>query len=193
MKHCAWAIVLLAALFPALIFAQTDTVNVPDFFASGEGTLNAAVSAAITAGTLSTTVFKLKPFGLYVLSATITVPAGKKLTIVADDPGTVQAAGPPIICWTPSTGVSTTFNFDWFGEIYLKNVWLLYATTNTDGLGTQVGSALEIDQDTTDNLNIGRFQNVIFDYGPISNGGGSVTVTAAHARLSFDGCYFRNN
>ena len=75
MKHCAWAIVLIAALFPALMFAQTDTVDVPDFFASGEGTLNTAVSAAITAGTLSNKVFRLAPYGLYVLNATITVPA----------------------------------------------------------------------------------------------------------------------
>ncbi len=89
--------------------------------------------AKITAGTLSNTVSGCKPFGLYVLSATITVPAGKKLTIVAADPGTTQQTAPPMICWTPSTGVSTTFNFDCYGDIYMKNIWLLYATTNTDG------------------------------------------------------------
>ena len=196
MKNCIWMIAVLAVLFPAVLIAQTDTVNVPDFFDptnGGEGTLNTAVTAAITAGNLSTTVFALKPYGLYVLSATITVPAGKKLTLVAPDPGTSQATAPPMICWTPSTGVNETFNFDCYGDIYMKNIWLLYATDNTSGLGTQVGSALEIDQDTTDNLNYGTFKNVIFDYAPISNGGGSVTVTAAHARLSFDGCYFRND
>ncbi|MBK7257743.1 MAG: hypothetical protein IPI01_08070 [Ignavibacteriae bacterium] len=71
-----------------------------------------------------------------------------------------------MICWTPSSGVSTTFNFDCYGDIYMKNIWLLYATTNTDGVGTQVGSALEIDQDTTDNVNYGVFENVIFNYAP---------------------------
>ena len=131
------------------------------------------------AGTLSNTVFRLKPYGLYVLSATITVPAGTKLTIVAPDPGTTQETAPPMICWTPSSGVSTTFNFDCFGDIYMKNIWILYATTNTDGLGTQVGSALNIDEDTTDHVNNGVFQNVIFDYAPISNGGGAVTVSAS--------------
>ena len=124
----------------------------------GEGTLNTAISAKITAGTLSNTVFRLKPYGLYVLSSTITVPAGKKLTLVAPDPGTTQETAPPMICWTPSSGVTTTFNFDCFGDIYMKNIWLLYATTNTDGVGTQVGSALEIDQDTTDNVNNGVFR-----------------------------------
>jgi len=195
MKHCAWMIAVLALLFPAVLVAQTDTVDVPDFISTGgtEGTLNTAIAAKVTAGTLSNTVFRLQPYGLYVLSSTITVPAGKKLTIIAPDPGTTQQTAPPMICWTASSGVNQTFNFDCFGDIYMKNVWILYATTNNVGLGTQVGSALEIDQDTTDNLNIGVFQNVIFDYAPISNGGGSVTVSAAHARLSFENCYFRND
>ena len=169
-------------------------MDVLDFFTpgGGEGSLNTAVSEKINAGTLSNTVFRLKPFGLYVLSATITVPAGTRLTIVAPDPGNTQETAPPMICWTPASGVSTTFNFDCFGDIYMKNIWILYATTNTDGVGTQVGSALEIDEDTTDHVNKGVFQNVIFDYAPISNGGGSVTVSASHARLTFENCYFRN-
>lgn len=194
MKNCAYAIVLLAFLLPAPLFAQTDTVDVLDFFdpGGGEGTLNIAVSAKITAGTLSNTVFRLKPYGLYVLSSTITVPPGTKLTLVAPDPGTTQETAPPMICWTPSSGVNTTFNFDCYGDVYMKNIWLLYATTNTEGLGTQVGTALNIDQDTTDNANRGVFQNVIFDYAPIGGGGGAVTVSARHARLNFENCYFRN-
>ena len=194
MKTCACAVVLFAVLFPAQLLAQTDTVDVIDFFTpgGGEGTLNNAVSEKIGAGTLSNTVFRLQPYGLYILTATITVPAGQKLTIVAPDPGTTQETAPPMICWTPATGVSTTFNFDCFGDIYMKNVWVLYATANTELLGTQVGSALEIDEDTTDHINYGVFQNVVFDYAPISNGGGAVTVSATHARLSFENCYFRN-
>jgi hypothetical protein len=180
-------------LLPAQLLAQTDTVDVKDFFEAGEGTLNNAVTAKITAGTLSKTVFRLKPYGLYVLSSTITVPAGKKLTVVAANPGTSQETAPPMICWTPSSGVNRNFNFDCFGDVYLKNIWILYATTSTEGLGTQVGSALEIDEDTTDHVNVGVFENVIFDYAPISNSGGSVTVTASHARLTFQNCYFRNN
>ena len=62
MKNWAWAIVLLAFLFPAPLFAQTDTVNVLDFFdpGGGEGSLNLAVSAKISAGTLSNTVFQVE-------------------------------------------------------------------------------------------------------------------------------------
>jgi hypothetical protein len=195
MKQCAWTMLLLLMAFPVLSWAQTDTVDVPDFFATvggGEGTLNAAVQAKIDAGTLSNTVFRLKSYGLYVLSSTITVPAGKKLTLVAPDPGTTQETAPPMICWTAASGITQTFNFDCYGDIYMKNIWILYATTNTDGVGTQVGSALEIDQDTTDNVNYGVFENVVFNYAPISNGGGAVTVSAAHARLKFTNCYFKN-
>ncbi|MGA9120788.1 MAG: T9SS type A sorting domain-containing protein [Bacteroidota bacterium] len=194
MKKCAYVIALCVVLWPALLFAQTDTVDVPDFLdpTGGEGSLNTAVSAKIDAGTLSNTVFRLKPWGIYVLSATITVPAGTKLTIVAPDPGATQETAPPMICWTPASGVTTTWNFDCFGDIFMKNVWLLYATTNTDGVGTQVGTALNIDEDTTDRVNNGVFQNVMFDYAPIGGGGGAVTVSASHARLSFENCYFRN-
>ncbi len=155
MKKCAWTMLLMLLAFPAVLWAQTDTVDVVDFFSpgGGEGTLNTAIQAKITAGTLSNTVFRLKPYGLYVLSSTITVPAGKKLTLIAPDPGSTQETAPPMICWTASSGVTQTFNFDCYGDVYLKNIWILYATTNTEGLGTQVGSAFEIDQDTTDNVN----------------------------------------
>ncbi len=193
MKNCACCLILFALFLPVSVLAQTDTVDVPSDYGVGEGSLNTAVQAKIDAGTLSNTVFRLEPYGLYILTSRITVPAGKQLTIVAPDPGTTQATAPPMICWTPSGGVTTTFNFDCFGDIYMKNIWILYATTNTEGLGTQVGSALEIDEDTTDHVNIGVFDNVIFDYAPISNSGGSVTISASHARLTFRNCYFRNN
>lgn len=192
MKHCLCAIVLLAVLLPVQLWAQTDTVDVPDFYQSGtEGTLNDAVTTAISGGTLSNTVFRLRP-GLYVLSATITVPMGQRLTLYAPDPGNSQATAPPMICWTPSSGVSTTFNFDCYGDVYMTNIWILYATTNTVSPGTQVGSALEIDEDTTDHRNVGVFKNCMFDYAPISNGGGAITVSASHANLTFDNCYWRN-
>jgi len=194
MKNCAWGIILLAFLFPAYLCAQTDTVDVLDFFdpGGGSGTLNTAVSTAITNGTLSNTVFRLKLYGLYVLSGTIRVPAGQRLTLYGPTPGNSQVTAPPMICWDPADGLDRTFNFDCFGDVYMTNIWILYATTNTDGLGTQTGTHLVIDQDTTDDVNIGVFKNVIFDYAPIGPGGGSVTVQARHARLSFENCYWRN-
>ncbi|MBK7257744.1 MAG: hypothetical protein IPI01_08075 [Ignavibacteriae bacterium] len=45
MKKCAWLMLLLMVSFPALLVAQTDTVDVLDMFdvGGGEGTLNIAV------------------------------------------------------------------------------------------------------------------------------------------------------
>lgn len=193
MRTCAYAMILAACLFPAPLFGQTDTVDVLDYFdpGGGEGTLNNAVNLAISGGTLSNTVFRLKPFGYYVLNATIVVPAGKKLTIVAADPGTTQLTSPPMICWTPAD-IDRTYNFNCFGDIYFKNIWILYATNNQVGAGTQVGTCLEISTDTTDFKNAAVFDNVILDYANIGSGGGAVTVSSPSTQLSFTNCYFRN-
>lgn len=193
MRRGAYLLILGVCLFPAMLFGQTDTVDVIDFFdvGGGEGTLNTAVTTAINDGTLSNKVFRLKPFGYYVLSGTINVPAGQRLTIVAPTPGTDQLTSPPMIVWTPSD-IDRTYNFNAFGDIYFKNIWILYATTNQEGAGTQVGTCLEISNDSTDNKNIAVFENVIFDYANIGSGGGAVTVSANHADLNFTNCYFRN-
>jgi hypothetical protein len=179
-------------LLPVLLLGQTDTVLVKSDFGVGEGGLNRAIQLKVTAGTLSNTVFKLEAYGLYILNATVVVPAGKKLTIVGPVPGTTQLTAPPMICWTPTGGIDKTYNFNCFGDVSLKNIWLLYANTNTQGVGTQEGTNFEISTDTTDNLNVVDFDNVIIDYGNIASGGGAVTVSANHARLSFTNCYFRN-
>lgn len=192
MKNCVRVLILLAIVLPIGLWAQMDTVYVRSDFGVGEGSLNRAIQEKITAGRLSNTVFRLEPYGLYILTSTITVPAGQKLTIVGPDPGTTQETAPPMLCWTPASGVSTTFYFNAFGDLYFKNIWILYATTNTSGLGTQVASEISISQDTTDNVNVAEFENVIFDYCNIGNGGGAVTVAANHARLKFVNCYFRN-
>ena len=191
MKHTIGAALFMAAVFPVLAYAMPDTVYVPGYFESGnaEGTLNTAVTNAINAGTLSTTVFKLKTFEQYVLTATITVPAGQHLTIVADDPGLTATEAPPQIWWSPSGGTLGVFNFDCFGDITLKNIWLLYF----NGL-SQLQMSLKI-EDSPDTINgqHGTFENVIFDYSEIgADGSGAVSVAARHFRGSFTNCYFRN-
>jgi len=190
MRHRIGVALFLAVCFPLLLFAQTDTVYVPDAFESGEGTLNAAVTAAINAGTLSSKVFKLKSYGLYILNETITVPLGTRLTIVGDEPGTDQQTAPPQIVWSASGGITTSYNFDCFGDIVMKNIWLLYANT----AGNQTGTSLRI-QDTPDEINgqHATFEGVIFDYSQIgADGSGAVSVTSRHFRGKFTNCYFRN-
>jgi len=169
--------------------AQT-VVNVPSDNPPQEGNLNNAVQAAITAGRLSSTTFRLEPYGYYVLTGTINVPAGQTLTIEAPAPGTTQATAPPQIVWTASGGVNTQFNFNVFGNITLRNVWIRYANT----AGTQVGSSLQFQYDSLAiGGQYGNFEGVIFDYSPCPpNAGGAVGITTKKFNGTFKNCYFKN-
>ena len=206
MKRVIYLLLVAAALIPVSAYAQMDTVYVPGVFATSgvEGTLNDSFSAVIHADSvnhtdkLSTTVFKLTSNDQYVLTGTITVPTGETLNIVGPPPGNTQSGSLPMILWTSSGNPSENFNFDCFGNIYLKNVWLLYATTNASGTGTQVGCALEMEDDSLADLSgvgeHGTFDDVIFDYSPTpSNAGGAVTVSAKDFKGKFTNCFFRND
>ncbi len=181
---------LFAVLVATALYAQKTIVPVPSDVAPGEGNLNNAVQAAIDAGTLSNTVFALEPYGYYVLIGRIVVPAGEHLEIAGPQPGTTQLTSPPQIVWTPSGGVDRQFNFECYGNITLKNVWLRYA----DAGGAQVGSSLQIQNNPDPNVQeTGYFEGVIFDYSPAPpNAGGAVTVTADRFVGIFKNCYFRN-
>jgi len=173
--------------------AQIDTVQVPSDIPPGEGNLNKAVETAVAAGTLSETVFQLEPKGYYILTGTITVPAGEHLTIVAPEPGKNQDKAPPQIIWSSAGNVNTRCNFDCYGDITLKNVWLLYANTN----GSQVQSSLQIQDDPAANESgkgeVGLFEGVIFDYSCCpANASGVVGVTAKHFKGTFKNCYWKN-
>jgi len=172
------------------MYAQKTTVKVASDIAPSEGNLNNAVTEAINAGTLSRTVFELEPYGYYVLTGRIVVPAGQTLEIVAPDPGNTQLTSPPQILWTSSGGVNTSFTFECFGNISLKNVWVLYANTS----GSQVGSSLQIQNNPNPNVKeTATFENVIFDYSSTPpNASGAVGVTADHFVGTFKNCYFRN-
>jgi hypothetical protein len=180
---------LFTILFSSLLFAQKTVVEVQDFFDSGgsEGTLNAAVQSAIDDGTLSNTIFKLKPYGVYVLDGTITTPAGAVLDIEADPPGNTQETAPPMICWTASTAPSKTYIFDVAGELKMKNIWILWASLD----GTRYNSTIRIGDSAT--VSGGRItaDNVLFDYVQ-QNSSGAVQPYATHFIGHFNDCYFRN-
>jgi hypothetical protein len=189
MKKSIYTIFLMAVLFPVLLSAQV-IVKVPSDNPPQEGNLNNAVQAAITAGTLSNTIFQLEPQGYYVLIGTINVPAGQRLRIEAPEPGTTSALSPPQIIWTSSGGINTQYNFDCFGDISLKNVWLMYARTT----GDQVGSCLSMEDNTNPNGQRGEFEGVIFDYSscPQNVSSGAVSVACKHFKGTFKNCYFKN-
>ena len=182
--------ILILVIFSAISFAK-DTVYVQDYWTTGgtEGTLNDAVQAAIDGGTLSNTVFKLSPYGTYVLSGAIDLSnqPGKTLEIVADPAGNTKETAPPMICWTASTAPSKTYIFDIAGKLILKNIWVLWADLG----GNRFTSTIRIG----DSSSVGGGQieadNVIFDYVQQASSG-AIQPYATHFVGTFNNCYFRN-
>jgi hypothetical protein len=155
------------------------------------GGLNAAIKSAVAAGKLSSTVFVLEASGYYVLPEEVTVPAGTRLTIVAPEPGRTQQTAPPQIVFADNLDEGMgRISFHCFGDIVLRNVWLLYATTR----GEQAYASLLV-EDSPDTIKgqLGILDGVIFDYAGIGyHGSGAVSVTARHFKGTFRNCYFRN-
>jgi len=184
----------LIAAIPTISFAQVDTVNVPsDNPPNSVGALCSMVQASITAGTLSNTVFKLEPNGYYILTGPLVVPAGQHLTIVAPTPGMTQASAPPQIAWNASGSVTNRYIINAFGDVTLKNIWIMYANTSA----AQVGSTIAFEEDTLQDYGgkgeNGVFDNVIFDYDSVpQDASGSVSINCLHFRGTFTNCYFKN-
>lgn len=199
MKHFIWSLLFAAVMIPVSLYAQTDTVQVvSDLTTSTEGNLNNAIGNVITADSvnhtnnLSNTVFKLQPYGYYILTGTITTPAHSHLYIVGPEPGNTQATALPQIAWTNSGGVTTTFNFDCYGDLTMKNVWILCARTS----GAQVGSSIVMEDDSLADLSgkgeIAQFDDCIIDYQNIGNGGGAIEPACKHFHGTITNTYFRN-
>ena len=160
MKHLLY-IICLAVILSMQGFAQKDTVEVPDVYSSGqEGTLNAAVQAAIDSGTISNIVFKLSPYVLYVLTGAITTTYVQILDIVPPEAVTTQETAPAQIIWTASSAPDKRYNFDCGGDVIMKNVWIMYGSID----GAQVGSTIRV--------------------------GDSVGVSSTGMNAQFDGCIF---
>ena len=195
MKLFIWSLLFALAVMPAALYAQTDTVLVvSDLTTNTEGNLNNAISHVINTDSahFSNYVFKLQADGYYILTGTITTPVNQHLYIVGPAPGTTQAGALPQIAWTASGGVTTTYNFDCYGDVTMKNVWILCAS----GSGAQVGSSLVIEDNAAANASgVGEhavFDGCIFDYQPIGNGGGEIEPACQHFRCYITNTYFRN-
>jgi hypothetical protein len=177
----------LTIVVSLLLFGQKTVVQVPSDL-TGEGNLNTAVQAAIDAGTLSNTIFELEPYGYYILTSSIVVPAGEHLEIVAPEPGNTQGTSPPQILWTATGGVATDMLIESYGEITLRNLWILYA----NAAGDQVGTTIQI-RPNPNGPERATFENVIFDWSPCpSNAGGAVSNTSEGLIAIFRNCYFKN-
>ena len=186
--------VLLCAVLPVSLAAQTVIVSVPQDNGAG-GNLNTAVQNVITAdptgAQLSNTVFQLAAGGFYILTGAITTPVGAHLYIECG-PGTTQATSLPQIVWTTSSNVTTTYNFDCYGDLTMKNIWILCGQIT----GAQVGSSLVIEDDSLANTS-GKGEHLymdgcIIDYQDIGNGGGAIEPSCQHFRGYITNTYFRN-
>lgn len=188
---------LICAMFLSVsLFAQQkDTTDVAGMYSGGsEGELNRAVQAAIDAGTLSNTVFKLNLYDWYVITGTIEVPIGQTLEIVAPPAGNTQESAPPQILWTASGSVTKNFLIAVYGDLIMKNIWVRFA----DAAGVQTGTPIVFDGDTTgvsgDTGEYGTFENCIFEWMPCPavTASGSICVRSKNFNGTFKNCYFRN-
>ncbi len=173
---------------------QKDTTYVKGMYTGGtEGELNRAVQAAIDAGTLSKTVFKLNAYDWYVVTGTIEVPGGQTLELVAPPPGAKQETAPPQILWTASSSVTKQFLIAVYGDLIMKNIWVRFA----DAAGIQTGTPIVFEGDPTappGDQDTGYFENCIFEWMPCPavTASGSICVRSKHFHGTFKNCFFRN-
>ncbi len=197
MKKFLFVLFISLLSVPETVFTQI-IVNVPGDSSPEGGNLNTAVETAIKSGTLSSSIFQLQLNSRYILSKPITIPRGEHLTIVAPDPGLTQHTAPPQIRWVfkpwptwPDYISDTTRKniFDCYGNLTLKNVWLLYADTE----GSKIGSSIIFRDDPLSNNRKCEFENVIIDYATIPpDGGGAITVACKNFNGTFKNCYWKN-
>ncbi len=176
-------LLFISITVPGNLYAKKDTVCLHDYYGSGgqQGILNDAADSVLTAGgNLSNAVFKLRPYGLFILTETITIPEEAIPEIDAPKPGNTQNTAPPMITWTASTPPNKTYTFDVPGNIIIKNIRLLYASISS----AQVGSGLKVGDSSATNGGIGgyaEFDVCIFDYSQIpQSSSGAVEIYSTH-------------
>ncbi len=174
-----------------ILLAKKDTVVVSGFYETQQyGTLNDAIEAAKASGKLNNTVFKLKPYEVYVLSRSIYIDVGESLELFAPKPGKTQESAPPQIVWTEEA-IDRQYMIQSFGDIIAKNIWFRYA----DFLGNKVSSSITFEnQDAAEDPERGIFDGCLFDYAGIgAEAAGAICVKADHFVGKFTNCYWRNN
>ncbi len=180
---------LLAMIFTApALWAQTgDTVLVPNDFQVG--TINNVIQGDTNssgARNNPNAIYKLVRGGYYILNGYITTKPGTHIIIVGEDaPATGTDPGMPVVIEGAVTGVYYNFTIDVYGDLTMKNVWMIYATQ----VGTQNWTALQFEQDNTKPKARGVFENCIFDYV------NAIAVTANDTGFTgiFKNCIFRNS
>ncbi len=182
------------SLLLAMILAVTglraqvsDTVTVPNDFVVG--TINNVIQGDTLANgsrANPNAVYKLLRGGFYILNGNITTKPGTHIRIEGEPaPATGTDPGMPVIIEGAVTGVYYNFTIDCYGDLTMKNVWMIYATQ----LGTQNWTTLQFEQDNTKPKQRGVFDNCIFDYV------NAIAVMANDTGFTgiFTNCIFRNS
>lgn len=186
-------ILIIAALLymSNLMYAQKDTVVVPGFYETQRyGTLNEAIESAIQSGKINNTVFKLKPYEVYVLSRSIYLDHGQNLELYAPKPGKTQESAPPQIVWTEEN-IDRQYIIQSYGDIKATNIWFRHA----DFLGNKIMTSITFENQRPENdPERGIFDGCLFDYAGIgAEAAGAICVKADHFVGKFTNCYWRNN
>jgi len=185
-------LILSLVILSSFIYAQKkDTVVVPGFYETNKyGTLNDAIQEAIQKGTINNTVFKLKPYEVYVLSRSIYLDHGQNLELYAPKPGKTQESAPPQIVWTEE-GIDRQYIIQSYGDVKATNIWFRYA----DFLGNKLMTSITFEnQNDANDPERGEFDGCLFDYAGIgAESAGAICVKANHFVGKFNNCYWRNN
>ena len=185
-------LILSLVILSSFIYAQKkDTVVVPGFYETNKyGTLNDAIQEAIQKGTINNTVFKLKPYEVYVLSRSIYLDHGQNLELYAPKPGKTQESAPPQIVWTEE-GIDRQYIIQSYGDVKATNIWFRYA----DFLGNKLMTSITFEnQNDANDPERGEFDGCLFDYAGIgAEAAGAICVKANHFVGKFNNCYWRNN
>jgi len=163
-----------------------DTVTVPNDFQVG--TINNVIQGDTTPSgnrVNPNRVYKLLRGGYYILNGNITTQPGTHIYIEGElAPATGTDPGMAVIVEGSVTGVYYYFTIDCYGDLTMKNVWMIYATQ----VGTQNWTTLQFEQDNTKPKARGVFDNCIFDYV------NAIAVMAHDTGFTgiFTNCIFRN-
>ncbi len=181
------SILLFAAmLVPGFARAQ-DTLTVPNDFVLG--TINNTIQGdTLPNGDRANPnrVYKLLRGGYYLLNGAITTKLGTHIRIEGEPaPATGTDPGMPVVIEGAVTGLYYFFTIDCYGDLTMKNVWMIYATQ----VGTQNWTALQFENDTTRHHSRGEFDNCIFDY----VNGLAVSCNGVGFTGIFKNCIWRNS
>jgi len=178
-------VVMVCALFLQLKAQAPDTVRIPYNVNDPPGTINNAIQGDTLANGNRVNPnrwYKLDRGGFYLLNGWITVKQGTHIRIIGEPaPASGQDLGPAVIMPGAVTGVYYTQNFDSFGDLTLKNVWMFMV----DNSGALYWNQLFFEN--VNNLH-GTFDNVIFDWDIAP----TIRVQGQHFVGKFTNSIFRN-